>query len=263
MTMFKLVRRIQKYLLIASAVALVALLLLLVAINVATGAYSNLLWAALGFALGFTLIIASVFQVSERMPLALAMMGVGLLILCFLPMVVLAQGAPVITLSVDDRVPEVGQEVTVSWTASGADSVSVRRNGVQVRTLHTGQLAETVADRKPVAWAITASNRNGSDSAELTVKAARFGSPLSFLRGSNPAGDWVTQIILSLIPACVIIGLAIWKGNITPGPFIAGGISIPAVAFLCRVGGLGSYWLVTALVVMLVLAIVGWVMLSD
>ena len=58
--------------------------------------------------------------------------------------------APMLIVTVDDRVPEVGEMVTVTWTVTGAVSVAVRRNGVQVSTAHTGQRSETIADRKPI-----------------------------------------------------------------------------------------------------------------
>ena len=62
----------------------------------------------------------------------------------------------------------------------------------------------------------------------------------------------------------MIIVVSIFRGNITPGPFIAGGICMPAVAFLyaAMTGETAHYWLATALLVMIVLAIVGWVQLS-
>ena len=171
---------------------------------------------------------------------------------------------PMVTLTVDDRVPEVGQELTVTWSVSGAVSVSVRRDGAQIATSHTGSRTETIASKVPIEWSVVASNPTGSANESLTVKPARFGSVRSWLTGSNPSGEWVSQIILSLVPAIVIIGAAIFKGGITQGPFIAAGISIPAIAFLVRAfAGIGSYWLATALLVMLVLAIVGWVRLSE
>ena len=70
---------------------------------------------------------------------------------------------------------------------------------------------------------------------------------------------------MSLIPGIVIIVVSILRGGITQGPFIAAGICMPAVAFLyaAAMNEASAYWLATALLIMLVLAIVAWVMLSD
>ena len=173
--------------------------------------------------------------------------------------------APMLIVTVDDRVPEVGEMVTVTWTVTGAVSVAVRRNGVQVSTAHTGQRSETIADRKPITYSITAGNQSETARGELTIKPARIGSVRSFIAGGNPAGEWVTQIILSVIPGIMIIGISIFRGNVTPGAFIAGGICMPVVAFLyaALTNTAEHYWLATALLVMLVLAIVGWVQLSK
>ncbi len=245
---------------------LVGLLLSIIVLNTIGGAYDNQLWAAVAFALGFTLTVVGVCQVAGgRHRLALVMMAIGLLIFAFLPAIVSAQGTPAIDLSVDDRVPEVDEEVTVAWRVTGADSVSVRRNGVQISTQHNGQRSETIADRSAIVWTVEASNRSGSVNGELTVEPATIGSIASWVTGGNPSGSWVTQIILSLIPGAVIVVVSILRGQITPGPFIAGGICMPAVAFVyaALVNQTAAYWLAAALTVMLVLAIVGWRWLSD
>ena len=79
---------------------------------------------------------------------------------------VLAQGPPlappVIALDVEPAKPEVGQEVTVSWQVSGAVSVSVRRDAQQVSTDAAGERSFTVADKRPITWAVAASNRAGA-----------------------------------------------------------------------------------------------------
>ncbi len=260
----KILPTVQKTTLIVSGIAAVGLLAAIVVLNLVGGACADNLWAGIAFALAFGLIAVSVTLVASQPKWALALIGAGLLLFAFLPVIVSAQsGAPSITLTVDDRVPEVGEEITITWAVSGADSVSVRRAGVQVSTQHTGTRAETIANKRPVEWSIVATNRSGSASRDLTVTPATIGSVRSFITGGNPAGAWVTQIILSLIPATVIIVVAIFRGGIEPGPFIAGGICMPATAFLCAAFGIGNYYLATALLVMIVLAIVGWVMLSD
>lgn len=194
-----------------------------------------------------------------------AVAGVALVLALMGANAVLAQGAPAIRLALSDRTPEVGQEVVIAWDVSGAVSVSVRRNGNQVSTDHTGKVTEPVPDKKPVEWKVTASNRNGSETAAVTVKGVSIGSVRSFVVGGNPSGGWVTEIILALIPGVVVIGLSVLKGNISPGPFIAGGIAMPATAFIVEaaMGLVGHYWLATALLVMVVLGIVAWVFLSD
>ena len=166
-------KKAQKWMLAASGLAALGLLLFVVALQVVSGAYGGLLWPALAFAGGLGLVVAAVYvMLNGRNKLALAMMGLGLVVAALVPAVVYGQsGAPTVTLAVDDRVPEVGERVTVTWSVSGADSVSVRRGGTQVSTEHSGQRSETIADRKPIAYTVTASNRSGTASDDLTIAA--------------------------------------------------------------------------------------------
>ena len=106
-----------------------------------------------------------------------------------------ALAPPVIVLDLEPPKPEVGQEVTVSWQVTGAVSVTVRRDGQQVSTDAAGAIAFTVADKRPITWAVAASNRAGAASKEVTVRPVTFGSAASFITSGMEAagGLWVGQ----------------------------------------------------------------------
>ena len=95
-------------------VLVIILLAGIVGLNLLSGAYVDSLWPAAAFGLGFGLVCLSVSQIS-RPRVALALLGAGLFTFALLPVIVSAQsGAPSINFTVDDRVPEVGEEVTVT-----------------------------------------------------------------------------------------------------------------------------------------------------
>ena len=114
--------------------------------------------------------------------------------------------------------------------------VSVRRDGQQVSTDAAGERSFTVADKRPITWAVAASNRAGAASEEVTVRPVTFGSAASFITSGMEAagGLWVGQLVLAFVPGPVIILVAVVKGSITPAPFIAGGGLAPVLAFRLR-----------------------------
>lgn len=194
---------------------------------------------------------------------------VGILVLLAailtLPPALLAQDArPSIVMETSDRTPAVGDAVTFSWTVTGADSVSVRRDGVQVSTDHQGEWKETIDAKGVITWEVTATNRSGTSTGNLDIEVVTFGDGEDFIT-SGPEGEWVLQMIVSVVPGIVIILASIFvTKNISPGPFIAAGIIAPVMAFALRAFmGLGSYWLATTESVLLVLAIVAWVQLEK
>lgn len=181
-----------------------------------------------------------------------------------MPPALLAQGSsPTISLIASDRTPAVGGTVTVTWNVSGADSVAVRRDGVQISTDHQGEWQETPDSKGVISWEVSATNREGSSRKELDIEVITFGDGKDFVT-SGPEGEWVLQMIISVIPGLVFIVGSVWlTKNITPGPFIAAGIIAPVVAFLLAALGLGNYWLATATLILLVLSILGWVQLEK
>ena len=171
-------------------------------------------------------------------------------------------GRPQVQLSVSDRIVELGQQITVTWSVDGADSVSVRRDGSQISTDYQGTWEETIVSKGVIQWEVTATNRSGTASEELEIEAGSIGSVASLITG-GPGGEWVTQLVLSIVPGIVIIVTAMVTGHITPAPFIAAGISMPSVAFLSGAFGIGSYWLASSLVILVVVAIFAWVALEK
>ena len=184
---------------------------------------------------------------------------------------VLAQGPPlappVIALDVEPAKPEVGQEVTVSWQVSGAVSVSVRRDAQQVSTDAAGERSFTVADKRPITWAVAASNRAGATSEEMTVRPVTFGSAASFITSGMAAagGLWVGQLVLAFVPGLVIILVAVIKAKVTPAPFIAAGGLAPVLAFVfvALFNYPAGYWLACSLTLLLVVSVVSWVHLEK
>ena len=121
----------------------------------------------------------------------------------------------------------------MSWLVSGAVSVSVRRDGQQVSTDAAGERSFTVTDKRPVTWAVAASNRAGATSDEIMVRPVTFGSMASFITSGMEAagGLWVGQLVIAFVPGLVIILVAVIKGNVTPAPFIVSGGLAPVMAF--------------------------------
>lgn len=192
---------------------------------------------------------------------------VGLLValsavLTFAPGVEAQDARPQVQLYADDRIVGVGQEFTVTWSVSGAVSVSVRRDGSQVSTDHSGEYTEIAASKGVVEWELTASNPQGSTTEDLEIDIVTFGDTEDFVTG-GPGGEWLIQMILAVVPGMVIIGASIWfTRSLTPGPFIAAGIITPVAAFVSAAMGLGNYWLATASLILLVLSILAWVNLE-
>ena len=147
----------------------------------------------------------------------------------------------------------------MSWQVTGAVSVTVRRDGQQVSTDAAGVRTFTVADKRPITWAVAASNRAGATSEEVTVRPVTFGSMASFITSGMEAagGLWVGQLVLAFLPGLVIILVAVVKGSITPAPFIAAGILAPVLAFLFAAlfNFTAGYWLAASLTILLVLAV--------
>ena len=172
-----------------------------------------------------------------------------------------------IVLDLEPPKPEVGQEVTVSWQVTGAVSVTVRRDGQQVSTDAAGAIAFTVADKRPITWAVAASNRAGATSEEMTVRPVTFGSAASFITSGMEAaaGLWVGQLVLAFVPGLVTILVAVVKGSITPAPFIAGGGLAPVLAFgfAALFNYPAGYWLASSLTILLVVSVVTWVHLEK
>ena len=102
---------------------------------------------------------------------------------------------PQVQLSVDDRITEVGEEVTITWSVGGADSVSVRRDDTQLSTDHQGEWKETIARKGVIQWVVTATNRSGSVSEELEIEAVSIGSIESFVKATSqyPAAGRATS----------------------------------------------------------------------
>ena len=171
-------------------------------------------------------------------------------------------GRPQVHLAANDRITEVGRKITITWSVARADSVSVRREGSQISTDHQGAWEETTVSKGVIQWEVTATNRSGTSSEELEIKVVSIGSVASLITG-GPGGEWVTQLVLSIVPGIVIIVAAVLKGAITPAPFIAAGISMPSVAFVAGAFGVGNYWLATSLALLIVVAIVAWVALEK
>ena len=171
-------------------------------------------------------------------------------------------GRPQVQLAANDGITEVGKEITITWSVAGADSVSVRREGSQISTDHQGAWEETTVRKGVIQWEVTATNRSGTASEELEIDVVSIGSIESLITGGT-AGEWVTQLVLSIVPGIVIIVAAVLKGAITPAPFIAAGISMPSVAFVAGALGVGTYWLATSLALLVVVAIVAWVALEK
>ena len=174
---------------------------------------------------------------------------------------------PAIRLEVQPARPEVGQETTASWQVTGAVSVSVRRNGVQVSTAAAGEVAFTVLDKRAVVWRVEASNRGGSTSEEITVRPVTFGSWAAFITsGMERAGGlWVGQLVIALAPGLAIIIAAVVKGNITPAPFIVAGGRAPVMAFIFAAlfAYTTGYWLAASLTILLLMSVITWVQLEK
>ena len=173
---------------------------------------------------------------------------------------------PAIRLEVQPARPEVGQETTASWQVTGAVSVSVRRNGVQVSAA-AGEVAFTVLDKRAVVWRVEASNRAGSSSEEITVRPVTFGSWAAFITsGMERAGGlWVGQLVIALAPGLAIIIAAVVKGNITPAPFIVAGGRAPVMAFIFAAlfAYTTGYWLAASLTILLLMSVITWVQLEP
>ena len=179
----------------------------------------------------------------------------------------MAPAPPVIVLDLEPPKPEVGQVVTVFWQVTGAVSVTVRRDGQQELTDAAGAIAFTVADKRPITWAVAASNRAGAASEEVTVPPVTFGSAASFITSGMEAagGLWVSQLVLAFVPGLVIILVAVVKGSITPAPFIAAGGLAPVLAFgfAALFNYPAGYWLASSLTILLVVSVVTWVHLEK
>ena len=91
-------------------------------------------------------------------------------------------------LSADDRITEVGEQITITWAVNGADSVSVRRDGSQISTEHQGKWDETIISKGIIQWEVTATNRTGTASEELETEAVSIGSIESLITG-GPGGN--------------------------------------------------------------------------
>ena len=133
----------------------------------------------------------------------------------------------------------------MSWQVTGAVSVSVRRDGQQVSTDAAGARTFTAADKHPIT----------------------FCSAASFITSGMEAagGLWDGQLVLAFLPGLVIILVAVVKGSITPGPFIAAGILAPVLAFVFAAlfNFTAGYWLAASLTILLVLAVATRVQLEK
>ena len=180
---------------------------------------------------------------------------------------------PAIRLEVQPARPEVGQETTASWQVTGAVSVSVRRNGVQVSTAAAGEVSFTVLDKRPAVWRVEASNRGGSTSEEITseeitVRPVTFGSWAAFITSGmeHAGGLWFGQLVIALAPGlAIIIIAAVVKGNITPAPFIVAGGLAPVMAFVFAAlfAYTTGYWLAASLTILLLMSVITWVQLEK
>ena len=82
--------KLRTWFLVASGVAAVLLIALLVTSQIATGAYDDRLFAAAVFALAFGLItVAPMLLWKDRQRWALVALGAGLLVMCFVPYLLL------------------------------------------------------------------------------------------------------------------------------------------------------------------------------
>ena len=204
-------------------------------------------------AVGFILLLAGVFAASSAL---------------------LAQDSPpIILLVASGPIQVVGETETVTWTVSEADSVSVKRNGVEVSTDHQGEWEETLESEGEIIWEVYADNRKHgfAKSVNILVVPVEVRKELQAQRShyvagrhnritSGPVGEGALQVIISVIPGMVfIVGSILLTKNVTPGPFIAAGIVAPVVAFLLAAVGLGNYWMAAAMLILLPLSILGWV----
>ena len=140
---------------------------------------------------------------------------------------------------------------------------SVRLDVQQISTDAAGERSFTVTDKRPVTWAVAASNRAGAISDEIMVRPVTFGSAASFITSGMEAagGLWVGQLVIAFVPGLVIILVAVIKGNVTPAPFIVSGGLAPVLAFVFAAlfNFTAGYWLAASLTILLVLAVVTWV----
>ena len=145
--------------------------------------------------------------------------------------------------------------------------VSVRRDGQQVSTDAAGERSFTVTDKRPVTWAVAASNRAGATSDEIMVRPVTFGSAASFITSGMEAagGLWVCQLVIAFVPGLVIILVAVIKGNVTPAPFIVSGGLAPvrAFGFAALFNFTAGCWLVASLTILMMVAVVAWVALEK
>ena len=104
----------------------------------------------------------------------------------------------------------------------------------QISTDAAGERSFTVTDKRPVTWAVAASNRAGATSDEIMVRPVTFGYGASFITSATEAagGLWVGQLVLAFLFAALF--------NFTAG-----------------------YWLAASLTILLVLAVVTWVQLEK
>ena len=171
------------------------------------------------------------------------------------PPALLAQNSPpTILLEASGPILAVGETATITWTVSGADSVSVKRDGVEVSTDHQGEREETLESEGEIIWAVWAANQGHTFEKVVNIFWVDLETQkeLQAQRGhyvpgrhhvtSLSEGEWGLQVIISVIPGIVFILGSIWlTKTVTPGPFIGAGISVPVVAFLLAAGGAGQF----------------------
>ena len=163
-----------------------------------------------------------------------------------------AQDLPTANLEADDATPAVDQEVTVSWFATGAASVSLTRDGNQVSANHSGTTTYTPTDRTPVAFKITATNPSGSAVREIVIRPRAFSTPAGLV-GLSPGGAAVAQMLI-MVAVGTIFAVA---GKFRPKALIAAVIVMPLVAVAVAALGIGSYWLASIVTLLLVVAGLG------
>ena len=90
----------------------------------------------------------------------------------------------------------------------------------QISTDAAGERSFTVTDKRPVTWAVAASNRAGATSDEIMVRPVTFGYGASFITSATEAagGLWVGQLVLAFLFAALF--------NFTAGYWLAASLTI-------------------------------------
>ena len=105
---------------------------------------------------------------------------------------------PTVSINADDTSLETGNQVRVTWSASNADSVSVRLDGTEISTSATGSHRRTQQTPRSIVFSIQATNSSGTsyDSVTVTWTEAVIPPPptvsISASTTSPDTGEFVT-----------------------------------------------------------------------